>query len=203
MELRQPTPLLCRFINVSCQRRHSRLRRHSRHISPRHHAHNMRATRSRYAGGFAQSHTPLLTNPQFSIFPSAIRCGRWCRRCWPRWRAFTLTAFLTRGFTESRISRITSCSSQQRPAPLPPPPLPMHLPSTLTRFFFLQVPLVALQFAANNLFLSLAPAPLSGQQPSHFTAFLCGGAAGVFFPPRPHLAHELESDAAAQAFPPS
>jgi hypothetical protein len=108
-------------------------------------------------------------------------------------------AFFTRGFTESRISRITSCSSQQRPAPPPPHPLPLtpspsppspllppphapsaRFPSTLTPPSFLQVPLVALQFAANNLFLSFAPAPPSGQQPTHFTAFLCGGAAGVF-----------------------
>jgi hypothetical protein len=43
----------------------------------------------------------------------------------------------------------------------------------------LQVPLVALQFAANNVFLSLAPSPPPGQQPSHLSAFVCGGAAGI------------------------
>jgi hypothetical protein len=36
--------------------------------------------------GFAIAHPPH----QFSIFPSATRCGRWCRRCRPRWRPFTL-----------------------------------------------------------------------------------------------------------------
>jgi hypothetical protein len=42
-----------------------------------------------------------------------------------------------------------------------------------------QVPLIALQFSANNLFLSLAPAPPSGQEAGHVTAFVCGGAAGT------------------------
>lgn len=41
------------------------------------------------------------------------------------------------------------------------------------------VPLIALQFSANNVYLSLAPAPPIGQEPSHLTAFVCGGAAGV------------------------
>lgn len=45
-----------------------------------------------------------------------------------------------------------------------------------------QVPLIALQFSANNVYLSLAPSPPIGQQPNHLTAFVCGGAAGDLLP---------------------
>jgi len=59
------------------------------------------------------------------------------------------------------------------PCPCPPPPR-LHAINTP----LLQVPLVALQFAANNMFLSLAPPPPPGQRPSHLTALVCGAAAG-------------------------
>ncbi len=38
--------------------------------------------------------------------------------------------------------------------------------------------MIGLQFSANNLYLSLMPSPPIGREPSHFTAFVCGGAAG-------------------------
>ena len=72
----------------------------------------------------------------------------------------------------------TACllpSSTTCPAPAPLPPSPrLHAINTP----LLQVPLIALQFAANNMFLSLAPPPPPGQRPSHLTALVCGAAAG-------------------------
>jgi hypothetical protein len=84
---------------------------------------------------FAQSDSLLLTSPQFSIFPSAIRCGRWCRRCRPRWCPFTLHSsrvglqrVVFQGLPAALINNVQP-PHPTFPPPPPSPPPPMHHPT--------------------------------------------------------------------------
>ncbi len=171
---------------VSCVWQHRWTCRNSLHVPPRHNSHSLRSARSRCVPAFQPpcrqlthhcSVHRLSARDALRALMSQVTSASYCK---------TSSRILFRApFTISEPyikdcppRSSTTCVAAPPPSPLPlPPPPPLCACPQWSSFFF-QVPLVALQFAANSMFLSLAPLPPPGQHPSHVTAFVCGGAAG-------------------------